>query len=98
MDTDVESKALDFSAKILFEYGPLMRTEKKGRGDKAIKMRFAYRRSADNTLSIKTVIVSTFKEISRPELIVDNKLIITMKQATLLAMITFSKICDYAYI
>lgn len=38
------SMALEFGAKILFEYGPYMRTERKSKRDKAIRFRFPYKR------------------------------------------------------
>lgn len=36
----VSSRALEFCSKILFEYGPYIRTERKTKGDKAIRFRF----------------------------------------------------------
>ncbi|CAG4936463.1 unnamed protein product [Parnassius apollo] len=42
------SRALEFAAKILFEYGPFMRTEKKIKGDKAIRFRFPYKKTTDS--------------------------------------------------
>lgn len=94
-----------FSAKILFEFGPMMRSEKRGKGDKAIRFRFPYKLEPEQPAPapvqtqfvIKTVIVSTFKDHQQSALEEGGKMVITMKQATLLAMKIFSKAVDFAY-
>lgn len=89
------SKALQFCAKILFEYGPYIRTERKGKGDKAIRFKFPYNK--DGKLRIKVVIVTTFKDIKYTTNIESGKLLLTFRQAALLAMVTFSKAINYCY-
>lgn len=90
------SKALEFSAKILFECGPYIRNEKKSKGDTAIRFKFPYVKDRVN-LSIKTVIVSTFKETFYKNVVEDSKMILTFKQAAMLAMVTFSKAIGLIY-
>lgn len=79
------SKALEFSSKMLFELGAYIRNEKKNKGDKAIRFKFAYSKTVDSaqTLKIKTVIVSTFKEIVYAKSEESDKMILTFKQAGL---------------
>lgn len=96
----VESKALEFSSKMLFDYGPYIRNEKRSKGDKAVRFRFPYvKTDSENKhyLRYKTVIVSTFKEIVYDKMVSDQKMILTFKQAGLLAMETFSKAIDFCY-
>lgn len=95
----VASKALEFSSKMLFELGPYIRNEKKNKGDKAIRFRFAYTKNVEgsNVLRIKTVIVSTFKEILYNKMEENDMLILTFKQAGLLAMVTFLKAVEFCY-
>lgn len=102
LDDNTPSRALEFCSKILFEYGPYIRTERKTKGDKAIRFRFPYRRSEGGSsgktiLSIKVVIVTTFKDMQFVKQVEDDKLILTFRQAGLLAMVTFSKAIDYCY-
>ncbi|CAH2088639.1 unnamed protein product [Euphydryas editha] len=94
----IPSKALEFAAKMLFEYGPYIRTERRSKGDKAIRFRFPYsKKIKDKTgeLSFKVVIVTTFKEMDIAKQVDDGKLILTFRQAGLLAMVTFSKAIEY---
>lgn len=99
LKSDSESKALEFSAKILFELGPYIRTEKKNKGDKAIRFRFPYvkKEGATQELSIKVVIVSTFREGAYTKMEDGGKMIMTFKQAGLLAMETFCQALDFCY-
>lgn len=92
------SKALQFALELIYEMGPYIRNEKKSKGDKGLRYRFPYtkKNNGDETLSIKVVIVSTFKEIPYKDMVQDNKMILTFKQAGLLAMMTFSKVARYA--
>lgn len=96
----VPSKALEFSSKMLFELGPYIRNERKSKGDKAIRFRFPYTKtdaSGFKSLSIKVVIVTTFKEITYDKIEMDNKMILTFKQAGLLATKIFMKAIDFCY-
>lgn len=96
---NIPSKSLEFSAKMLFEYGPYIRSEKKGRGDKAIRFKFPYKRdvSGNSELSIRVVIVTTFKDMRCCDTVVDGKMILTFRQAGLLAMVTFSDAIAHCY-
>ncbi|QXL90808.1 nucleoprotein [Pectinophora gossypiella virus 2] len=96
LEDNKPSKALEFSAKILFEYGPYIRQEKKGKGDKAIRFKFPYVKDTKK-LVIKVVIVSTFKETYYKDMVQDNKMIMTFKQAAMLAMITFNRAVKHVY-
>lgn len=97
------SMALEFAAKVLFEYGPMMRTERKSKGDKAIRFRFPYTRTYPDEpekkaeLSIKVVIVTTFKDVQYTKSEEDGKMLLTFRQAGLLAIITFSKAIEFCY-
>lgn len=94
------SKALEFSSKMLFEIGPYIRNERKSKGDKAVRFRFPYVKTdsdGSKTLSIKVVIVTTFKDMTYDKNEADNKLILTFKQAGLLATQTFLKAIEFCY-
>lgn len=98
----IPSKALEFSGRMTFELGPYIRNEKKSKGDKAIRFRFPYKKTDDSgtaTLGIKVVIVSTreFRENVYKGMEQDNKLILTFKQAGMLAMVTFLSAVEYSY-
>lgn len=97
---NVPSKALEFSSKMLFELGPYIRNVKKNKGDKAIRFRFPYSKAGTdgkNVLKIKTVIVSTFKDILYNKMEEGGFMILTFKQAGLLAMVTFLKAVEFCY-
>lgn len=86
---------------MLFELGPYIRNEKKSKGDKAIRFRFPYvknhGKSGVKELSIKVVIVTTFKDIIYDKMDIDNKMIVTFKQVGLLAMSIFSRAITFCY-
>lgn len=91
------SQALEFSAKILFEVGPYIRNEKKSKGDKAIRFRFPYIKNGKE-LSCHSVIVSTFREnVYNTKDNTDKVMIMTFKQAGMLAMVTFNKVINLAF-
>ncbi|AOF41425.1 nucleocapsid, partial [Seattle Prectang virus] len=92
-----QSQSLEFSAKILFEVGPYIRNEKKSKGDKAIRFRFPYIKDGKE-LSCHSVIVSTFREnVYNTKDNTDKVMVITFKQAGMLAMITFNKMINLAW-
>lgn len=93
------SKALEFSGRMTFELGPYIRNEKKSKGDKAIRFKFPYKKTEDGveSLGIKVVIVSTFRENIYKGMEQDNKLILTFKQAGMLAMVSFLKAVEFSY-
>lgn len=103
LEAGVPSKALEFSAKMLFEFGPYIRNEKKSKGDKAIRFKFPYNKTVvsgdetTNELCVKTVIVSTFKDIVYKNKEEGSKMILTFKQAGMLAMVTFLSAVEYIY-
>lgn len=91
------SKALEFPAKILFEVGPYIRNEKKSKGDKAIRFKFPYVKG-ENELSCHSVIVSTFREnVYNTKDNTEKIMVITFKQAGMLAMVTFNKVINLAF-
>lgn len=96
---ETPSKALEFSSKMLFELGPYIRSEKKTKGDKAIKFKFPYVKTdgPDRMLTIRVVIVSTFKDSIYSKMEDGKKMILTFKQAGLLAMEVFMKAIKYCY-
>lgn len=89
------SYALEFSAKMLFELGTYIRNEKKSKGDKAVRFRFPYKK--DERLSIKVVIVTTFRDMVYKKMEDAGKMVITFKQAALLSVVTFTKAISYAF-
>lgn len=97
----IPSKALEFSGRMTFELGPYIRNENKSKGDKAIRFKFPYKKTDDSgatALGIKVVIVSTFRENIYKGMEQDNKLILTFKQAGMLAMVTFLRgAVEYSY-
>lgn len=95
---DQPSMAINFCSKIIFKIGPDSRKIKKSYGDKVWKLRFRYRK--ENKMVIKTAFVSSFKKESRQfeQTVQEDNIILTIKEAGLLAMHTFTKLTELAYI
>lgn len=93
---DTKSLAVDFCAKVVYYVGPESRSVKKTTGDKYWRFKFPYTKdgTTDKTKISKVVFVATYKsektEVQESTEI--NKLILTVKQASLLAMDTFDKL------
>lgn len=92
LDWDRPSRAVEFCSKIIFEVGPESRQIKKSDGDRVWKFKFLYK-SATNEPLVKVAFVSTFKATQPVKQTTEvNKMILTIKQAGLLAMDTFNKL------
>lgn len=87
-----KSKAVEFAAKIMYVVGPESRKVKKADGDKVWKFKFMY--NLNNKLSVKTAFVCTFKSTNTIPAynVKENKIILTIKQASLLAIQTLELI------
>ncbi|AJG39319.1 nucleocapsid protein [Wuchang Cockroach Virus 1] len=82
-----KNRSVEFASIIIYNIGPESRRIKKKDGDKTWIFQFPYN---DNGIKVETVFVSTFKA-SQPKTN-SKKLILTVKQASLLAIITLQKI------
>lgn len=93
------SKAVQFCSLILYTVGPESRTVKKNMADKTWEFKFPYGPKDDGRLDktiCKFVYVSTYKN---PNAVYNhgsqtNGLVLSIKHASLLAMVTMSKITD----
>lgn len=86
------SFALDFAVKVIYEVGPASRQVKKGNTDKRWRFRFCIQSGGKTTFT--TVFVASFKTAEPPlAKPVESKgqIMLTMKQASLLAQTIFSK-------
>ncbi|WBM84617.1 MAG: nucleoprotein [hymenopteran phasma-related virus OKIAV227] len=91
---NVPSKALEFCSKVIYEVGPESRKVKKGTGDKVWKFIFGTGKDAH------IVYVATFKSenaLYNPEASTHH-MVLTIKQAGLLAIMTFGHAVAYAYL
>lgn len=91
---EAKNLALDFASKMIFIIGPESRAVKKPGTDKKWKFRFITKES-EKSYHINTVFVCTFKNTTPPEpqpKVDGNKLILTIKQASLLALTTLAKV------
>lgn len=87
-----KSFALEFAVKVIYEVGPASRQVKKGNTDKKWKFRFV-KYEGENAV-FTTVYIASFKNASPPlakPVVSQNTLLLTMKQASLLAQTTFSE-------
>ncbi|CAH0562772.1 unnamed protein product [Brassicogethes aeneus] len=100
ISVDTKSLAVDFCAKVVYYVGPESRSVKKTTGDKYWRFKFPYTIDGltDKTKISKVVFVATYK--SEKTEVQDsteaNKLILTVKQASLLAMDTFDRLAVLA--
>lgn len=88
---ETTSYALEFAVKVIYEVEPASRQVKKGTTDKKWKFRFVVKAGGKNTLT--TVYIASFKNAEPPlakPTVVQNTLLLTMKQASLLAQSTFA--------
>lgn len=98
---DKPSYSVEFCSKIIYEIGPESRKVRKGTGDKLWKFIFDVQNvvGATTTSTKHTVFVATYKQdnaVYEP----DNKeksMILTLKQAGLIALETFSRLIKIAY-
>lgn len=102
LNEGTKSRALEFSSKMLFEVGPGLKEQKKTKGDKLVKFRFCYSKKEkeediDSKLHVKPVIVTTFRDNTYKKMEEKGNMILTFKQAGLLAMETFLKASYYLY-
>lgn len=95
---DVPSKAVEFCSKIIFEIGPDSRKVKKADGDKVWKFKFAYR-DEDGKPYVACAFICTFKADNSEykQTGEARKMILSVKQASLLALDTFCRLSDLAY-
>lgn len=85
------SYALEFAVKVIYEVGPASRQIKRGSTDKKWKFRFCSMKDGKKTFT--TVYIAFFKTVEPPlaKPVVDKgALMLTMKQASLLAQSTFA--------
>ncbi|CAH0775302.1 unnamed protein product [Bemisia tabaci] len=85
-----------FCGKVLYEIGPESRKVKTNMSDKTWVMHFPYNK--DGKLVIRTAYISTFKNAasSYKGEDLDTKIVLTIKQASLLAVQVLGKICTKA--
>lgn len=90
------SYSLDFCAKIIYEVGPEARSFKKKDGDKIWRFRFPGKEHISNKLTMRTILVASYKtgETQYKRLADDNKLILTVKQAGLIALYKFNQLVE----
>uniref|UniRef100_A0AAT9JEX4 Nucleocapsid protein n=1 Tax=Blattella germanica phasmavirus 1 TaxID=3133448 RepID=A0AAT9JEX4_9VIRU len=87
LEMHTRNMSVEFASIIIYNIGPESRRIKKKDGDKTWIFQFPYN---DNGLKVETVFVSTFKA-SQPKSN-PKKLILTVKQASLLSIMTLHKI------
>ncbi|WBM84621.1 MAG: nucleoprotein [hymenopteran phasma-related virus OKIAV228] len=93
---NMPSMAVEFCSKVIFEIGPDSRKVKKGTGDKVWK--FIFSNPNDRTTK-HVVFIATFKQ-ENASFVPDNSdkhMILTLKQAGLLALETFSRLIVLGY-
>lgn len=89
-----KSYALDFACRVAYSIGPESRQVKKPGSDRRWKFRFCTV-DKDGLLSVNVVFVCTFKNTELPNVqpkFEHNKLVLTLKQASLLALTTLAQI------
>lgn len=92
---DIKSKAVEFCSLVIYEIGPESRKGSKT-SDKVWKVRFPY--SVNGALKTKTLFIATYRTETFKSLYEkDEKMVVTVKQAGLLAMDTFDRLTDVAY-
>lgn len=94
LKVDTISKAVQFCSLILYTVGPESRTVKKNMSHKVWEFRFPY--NINKAFECKCVFVSTYKNANvayKPEE-TTNGLTLSIKHASLLAMVTMGKITD----
>lgn len=99
LDPDVRSMAFQFCSMILFTIGPESRKVKKTTGDKTWKFRFPVKVAGQDAPDVHMVHVSTFKaenSVYAPESN-ERSLLLTLKQAGLLAQHTLTKVIKLSY-
>lgn len=91
-----ESKAVEFCSRIIYLVGPESRRVKKATGDKTWVFKFPYVKNGKPV--VRTAFVCTFKGegIEYKPTDKEDKIILTIKQAGLLAMVVFSKLIAFA--
>ncbi|CAH0563010.1 unnamed protein product [Brassicogethes aeneus] len=98
---NTKSLAVDFCAKVVYYVGPESRSVKKTTGDKYWRFKFPFTKDGltDRSKISKVVFVATYKseKTDVKDTTEKNKLILTVKQASLLAMDTFDKLAVIAY-
>lgn len=97
LSLDKPSKAVEFCSKIIYEIGPESRKVKKGTGDKVWK--FIFNIKKENVEEKHTVFVATYKQ-ENAQYVPENKeksMILTLKQAGLIALNTFSRLVAIGY-
>jgi len=94
LKTGTPSMAVDFCAKIIFEVGPDSRKVKKGTSDKVWKFIFT------NGASKHVVFVATYKQETSEykQEATAKHMVVSLKQAGLLAMETFTRLVVYAQV
>nr|WQM60716.1 MAG: putative nucleocapsid [Phasmaviridae sp. 1] len=93
--TDVGNMSLWFSSKVIYEVGPESRKVKKGSSDKV--WRFVVPPEAKGTE--KVIFIATFKNNNTYEKVAnENQIVLTIKQATLLAVNKLSELVKIAAI
>ncbi|APG79266.1 putative nucleoprotein [Hubei odonate virus 8] len=85
---DQTNLSLDFAMKMIYEVGPASRSVKKGMPDKITKFIFPYKDT------FTSAFVCTFKSNAVPASKIGNKIILTMKQANLLALMKMNELTD----
>lgn len=91
INKSTRSFALEFAVKVIYEIGPASRQVKKGASDKKWKFRFYAVEGSKRVFT--TVYIASFKTVEPPlaKPVVDKgALMLTMKQASLLAQSTFA--------
>jgi hypothetical protein len=94
---DVKSSAVEFCSKIIYEIGPNSRKVRRGTGDKVWKFIFTVKEG--QLVEKHTVFVATYKQ-ENAQFNPDDKpksMILTLKQAGLIALETFSRLIKLAY-
>lgn len=88
--------ALEFCSKVIYLIGPESRKGAKST-EKVWKIRFPYVDS-DGKFVMKTLFISTFINFPYTKsFTTELSMVVTVKQAGLLAMETFNQVCKYAY-
>nr|UDL14022.1 MAG: hypothetical protein [Hubei diptera virus 6] len=92
---DKKSIALDFAAKVIFTVGPESRSVKHPGTDKKWKFRVIAKSSGnEGKYTMNTIFVCTFKNTTPPSIqpvVTKNKLVLTIKQASLLSLTVLAK-------
>ncbi|QBK47220.1 nucleocapsid protein [Anopheles triannulatus orthophasmavirus] len=91
LSIDTKSYALEFAVKMIYEVGPASRQVKKGQADKRWKFRFVDT-TKEKAEKYTAVFVASYKTSEPPmttPTVVNGQMILTMKQASLLAVRVF---------